>query len=142
MFGCYNLCTSQLGFIEVETTTEKNPLWYVITIDWFPYDSDANKVANYRYENSSWDIDMIATFIAENWAFDVNKVSRTNNYWICQLQYNKTNKVWIDNEMRWDIMYQARICLEKRQAVPDPSKIWYWWNNREKQKSKILYINK
>ena len=124
----------------MESTTEKNPLWYVITIDWFPYDSDANKVANYWYENSSGNIDMIATFMAEA-MFNKDAKSNTNDYGICQLQYNKTNKVWIDDERWSDIMFQAEVCMNKWNAVPNPSKLWYWWNVREKQKNKILFIN-
>ena len=84
---------------------------------------------------------MIATFIAENGAFDVNKVSKTNDRGLCMLHRNKTNRVWIENERWLDPMYQAEVCLDKWNAVPNPSKTWYGWNNREKQKKKIYYFN-
>ena len=46
------------------------------------------------------------------------------------------------DDERWsDIMYQAEVCLDKWNAVPNPSKTWYGWNNREKQKKKIYYFN-
>ena len=133
-------CCYIYGFNVEETTSEKNPLGYIISIEWFPYDSDANKVANYWYKNSSWNLDMIATFMAEA-MFNKDAHSHTNDYWICQLQYNRTNKVWIDDPRWSDIMYQAQICLEKWNAVPQPSKLWYGWNRREEMKSKILFIN-
>lgn len=112
-----------------------------IRIDWFPIDSDANRVANYRYNNSSWNLDMIATFIAENGWFNKDLVSKTKDYWLCQLHYNKTNAVRIDDPQWNDIMFQAKVCLDKWNAVPNPSKVWYWWRAREKMKKRILSIN-
>lgn len=126
--------------IEKEECEKNNCYWFTIGIVWFPYDSDANRVANYRYDQSSWNIDMIATFMAEG-MYNKDAISKTKDYWICQLHYNKTNAKWIDDERRSDIMYQADVCLDKWNAVPNPSKTWYGWNNREKQKKKIYYFN-
>ena len=126
--------------IEREECEKNNCYWFTIGIVWFPYDSDANRVANYRYDQSSWNIDMIATFMAEG-MYNKDAISKTKDYWICQLHYNKTNAKWIDDERRSDIMYQADVCLDKWNAVPNPSKTWYGWNNREKQKKKIYYFN-
>lgn len=126
--------------IEKEECEKNNCYWFTIWISGFPYDSDANRVANYRYDQSSWNIDMIATFMAEG-MFNKDAISKTKDYWICQLHYNKTNAKWIDDERRSDIMYQADVCLDKWNAVPNPSKTWYGWNNREKQKKKIYYFN-
>lgn len=126
--------------IEREECEKNNCYWFTIGIVWFPYDSDANRVANYRYDQSSWNIDMIATFMAEG-MFNKDAISKTKDYWICQLHYNKTNAKWIDDERRSDIIYQADVCLDKWNAVPNPSKTWYGWNNREKQKKKIYYFN-
>ena len=119
---------------------EINPKHYIIWIEWFPYDSDANEVANYWYTQSNWDIDMITTFMCEA-MFNKNAIWRAGEKWICQLQPNKTNNKWINDE-RWnDIMYQAEVCLDKRQAVPKPSRIWSCWSKRDKQKAKIYYFN-
>ena len=132
-------CVGYLNqLVELEQAYDSD---WKITIDWFEYNSDANRVANFRYNNSNWDLDMIATFIAENWAFDKSKVSKTNDRWICQLHYNKTNAVWIDNPRRDDIMFQAEVCLDKWKAVPDPSKVWYGWKNRNKTKQRIRFIS-
>ena len=136
-----NQIVEEQEIIEREECEKNNCYWFTIGIVWFPYDSDANRVANYRYNQSSWNIDMIATFIAENGAFDVNKVSKTNDRGLCMLHRNKTNRVWIENERWLDPMYQAEVCLDKWNAVPNPSKTWYGWNNREKQKKKIYYFN-
>lgn len=135
-----NQIVEEVDRIEKEECEKENCYWFTIGIVWFPYDSDANRVANYRYDQSNWNIDMIATFMAE-WMFNKDAISKTKDYWICQLHYNKTNAKWIDDERRSDIMYQADVCLDKWNAVPNPSKTWYGWNNREKQKKKIYYFN-
>ena len=90
----------------------------LVTIEWFPIDSDATKIVNYWYDNSSWDRDMIVTFIQENWWLDINTISKTKDYGLCQLQYNRTKRVWIDDPRRlsWR-QYQAQVCLWKRQHV-------------------------
>lgn len=135
------------GYLNEYVIEQENSSWdeyelpdYRILIDWFPYDSDANKVANYWYEQSSWNLDMIATFIAENGWFDKLRVSKTNDYWLCQLHYNRTNAVRIDDP-RWieDIMFQAEVCMNKRNAVPNPAKVWYGWKNKEKTKQRIIF---
>lgn len=114
---------------------------YTIWVVWFPEDSLANEIVNYWYDQSNGNLDMIATFMAENWNFDPQKKSRTNDYWICQLHYNKTNARWIDDPRWSDPMYQAEVCLDKWNAVPNPSKVWYGRKNREKMKQRIYFFN-
>lgn len=114
-------------------------MWFIITIEWFPYDSDANRVANYWYKESSWDVDMIATFMQEA-MFNKEAKSYAWAMWICQLMPNKTNLVWINDERWSDIMFQAQVCLEKWKAVPDPSKLWEGRRKRNKHKDKIKFI--
>lgn len=131
----YESCVDILDQMVAEETVPQYTIWVV----WFPEDSIANDIVNYWYDQSSGNLDMIATFMAENWGFDVNKVSRTNDYGLCQLHYNRTNAVWIDDPRWSDPMYQAEVCLDKRKAVPNPSKVWYGWKNREKIKERIYY---
>lgn len=112
---------------------------YTIGVVGYPLDSLANEIVNYWYDQSNWDLDMILTFIAENGSFDVNAVSKTNDYWICQLNY-RYNKKWIDDERWSDPMFQAEVCVSKRLAVPDPSKVWYAWSKRNKYRDRIYFI--
>lgn len=133
---CAELLNDIVAVSETESKTDNYTIWIV----GYPLDSLANEIVNYWYNQSSGDLDMIYTFIAENWGFDVNKVSRTNDYWLCQLHYNRTNAVRINDERWSDPMYQAEVCLDKRKAVPNPSKVWYWWKNREKMKERIYYF--
>ena len=113
---------------------------YTIWIVWYPEDSLANEIVNYWRDQSSWDMDMILTFIAENWWFDATRVSKTNDRWLCQLHYNRTNAKWIEDERRSDPMFQAEICVDKWLAVPDPSKIRYGWKVRNKYKERIYFF--
>lgn len=125
--------------IEREECEKTNCYWYTIWIAWFPYDSDANRVANYWYDQSNWNIDMIATFMQE-WMFNKDAISKTKDYWICQLHYNRTNAKRIDDERWSDIMFQAEVCVDKWLAVPDPSKVWHGWKVRGKYKQQIYYF--
>lgn len=130
----------QIAGQEYVVEDPNNPEGYTIWIEGYPYDSDANRVANYRYDQSNWDIDMIATFMAEA-HFNKDAVGKKGERWLCQLLPNRTNNKWINDE-RWnDIMYQAEVCVDKWLAVPNPSKIWYGWKVRERYKKQIYYFD-
>jgi len=120
-----------------------NPLNYVITIKWFDYYSDANKILNFRYNNSSWDMDLIYTFVRENWWLNINTVSHTNDYGLCQLQKNRTNAVWINDKQWtwwWLWNYQAEKCLWKRQHVANKN-LWSSYKIRYTVKDRIIFMN-
>lgn len=133
-------CAVMLNDIVAAQEVEDRTSWYTIWVVWYPKDSLANEIVNYWYDQSSGDMDMILTFIAENGGFDAKKVSRTNDYWLCQLHYNRTNAVWIDDPRWSDPMYQADVCLDKYQAVPNPSKVWYGWKIRNRYKDRIYWF--
>lgn len=113
-----------------------NPLGFSVTISGFAYDSDANRIASYRYDKNQ-DLDMIATFIVES-HFDTNAIGPVWEKWLCQLlpAYNKQR---VNNPQRssgWQ--YQAEICRRKREAVPKKSIIWMWYNVRGLEKKNIV----
>ena len=115
----------------------ENPLWFSVTVKWFDYDSIANRVASFWYDHSSGDLDMLATFACENGWYNTASWSPTRDSGLCQLQYNKTNKVWIDDP-RWKTReFQAQVCLDKRKAVASKD-IRACYAKREKFKSKFI----
>ena len=118
---------------------KENPQHYEIIIDGFPYNSDANRRANYRYKWTNRNIDIVATFMQEA-MFDKNAIWSSGEKGLCQLLPNKTNNVWLKNENRSNGDYQAKICLEKRNAVEDKNKIWSAYKYRERQVDKIKII--
>ena len=117
----------------------ENPLNYSITIDGFDYYSDANRRANLRFEWTSGDVAIVETFMQEA-MFNKNAVWSRGEKWLCQLLPNKTNNVRL-NDPRWnDWDFQAQICLEKRNAVKDKSKIWSAYKIRHRQSWKIKFV--
>lgn len=118
-----------------------NPLWFSVTIKGYAYDSEANRIASWWYNHSSWDVDMISTFICENWGFNPKSVSHTNDYWLCQLHYNSTNARWIDDKDWFNIEFQQQACLDKRQAVANKN-ARACYAKRDKFKSKVLIMTK
>lgn len=116
-----------------------NPFDYEILIAWHDYFDDANRRANLRYKGTSWNIDIVLTFIGEA-NFHPNSVSWAGAKWLCQLMPNRTNNVRLNDPRRSSGDYQAQICLEKRLAVPDPSKIRNAYRSRNVHKSKIIFV--
>lgn len=111
---------------------------YVVTIEWFPEDSDATRIASYRYnniENKTVAIDMIATMMAES-MFNKDAVGSMWELWICQLA-PAYNKVFINDPKRSTPMWQAELCLTKRSLVEGPRNLWWGWANRQKHKANI-----
>lgn len=103
---------------------DPNPHRYSKIIKWFDYDSDANKIASYRADNWATDY-MIAKFKWES-QFNVNALGKDWEHGLCQLMPNSTNLVWINDPRRNEGReFQAQVCLEKWNAVPDPDKIWF-----------------
>ena len=112
---------------------------YKILVKWFPYDSIANEVYNYRY--SSVGKDIIETFICENGAVNVNLRSPTHDWWICQLNKNVwTNLKWINDPRRWEWEFQKNACLDKWNAVQRKT-IRICYNIRKKFQNRFIYLN-
>lgn len=128
------------GFInQPQPVDPSNPLDYSITIDGFDYYSDANRRANLRYEWTSGDVSIVETFMQES-MFNKDAVWSKGEKWLCQLLPNKTNNVRLNDPRRSSGDYQAQICLEKRNAVKNKSKIRSAYNVRYKQSGKIKFV--
>lgn len=128
------------GFVnEPQPVDPSNPLDYSITIDGFDYYSDANRRANLRYEWTSGDVAIVETFMQES-MFNKDSVWSKGEKWLCQLLPNKTNNVRLNDPRRSSGDYQAKVCLDKRNAVKDKSKIWSAYKVRHKQSKKIKFV--
>lgn len=128
------------GFInQPQSVDPSNPLDYSITIDGFDYYSDANRRANLRYEWTSGDVSIVETFMQES-MFNKDAVWKAGEKWLCQLLPNKTNNVRLNDPRRSSGDYQAQICLEKRNAVKNKSKIRSAYKVRYKQSGKIKFV--
>ncbi len=123
------------------TVDPENPLNYSILIDGFDYYSDANRRANLWYEWTSGDVAIVETFMQEA-MFNKDAVWSKGEKWLCQLLPNKTNNKWLNDPRRSSGDFQAEVCLDKRKAVPDKSKIRYAYKVRHTQSWKIKKTNK
>ena len=123
------------------TVDPENPLNYSILIDGFDYYSDANRRANLWYEWTSGDVAIVETFMQEA-MFNKDAVWSKGEKWLCQLLPNKTNNKWLNDPRRSSGDFQAEVCLDKRKAVPDKSKIRYAYKVRHIQSWKIKKTNK
>ncbi len=91
---------------------------------WFSSEDPRQAIVQYSYE--LWWIDFVTMIECENWTWDKNRVSKTHDHWICQLNY-RYNKDFINSEWFKDVYTQLEYCYEKRKINP---KLWYWPNRK------------
>lgn len=119
----------------------ENPLGFSVTIKWYDYDSIANRVASYRYDQMwSWAIDLIATMYAES-ALDPESRSPTWDWGICQWNYRWHSKVLNDQQFN-DWHRQAEQCMNKWNLVANKDNYWKAYKNRKLHYEKIVFIKK
>ena len=123
------------------TVDPENPLNYSILIDGFDYYSDANRRANLWYEWTSGDVAIVETFMQEA-MFNKDAVWKAGEKGLCQLLPNKTNNIRLNDPRRNDWDFQAKVCLDKWNAVKDKSKIRSAYKVRHTQSWKIKKTNK
>ena len=85
------------------------------------YSSDDNRQAIVQRAYDLWGLDFVIMIECESW-FNPNAVSKTHDYWICQLNY-RYNKNFIDSDEFKDVNKQLDYCYSKRKINP---KLWYW----------------
>lgn len=87
---------------------------------WFSSDDTRQLMVQRAYE-LGW-MDFVAMIECENGNRDINAVSSTNDYWLCQLNY-KYNKEFIKSDEFHDWDKQLEYCYNKWKVNP---KLWYW----------------
>lgn len=87
---------------------------------WFSSEDPRQAIIQYAYK--LWGVDFVTMIECENWTWDKNRVSKTHDHWICQLNY-RYNKKFIDSEWFKDVYTQLEYCYEKWKINP---KLWYW----------------
>ena len=86
-----------------------------VRIFWFPEESIANYVATQYYRR--WDVDLLLTMLWENWAFDINAVSPTNDYWLCQRHYDSSTDDFINRPDFLNVDVQMNECIRLRNST-------------------------
>lgn len=87
---------------------------------WFSSDDTRQLMVQRAYE-LGW-MGFVAMIECENGNRDINAVSSTHDYWLCQLNY-KYNKEFIKSDEFHDWNKQLEYCYNKWIANP---KLWYW----------------
>ena len=106
-----------------------------IVHNWYSSDSVIQDYANYAYE--IWGIDFVKLIECENWRWDPNRVSKTHDHWLCQLNY-KYNKKFINSSDFKDPYKQLDYCYEKYKTNP---KLRYWPNRKINGKKCSDYVS-
>ena len=106
-----------------------------IVHNWYSADSVIQDYANYAYE--IWWIDFVKLIECENGTWDPNKVSKTNDHWLCQLHYSY-NKDFINSPDFKDPYKQLDYCYEKYKTNP---KLRYWPNRKINGKKCSEYVS-
>lgn len=87
---------------------------------WFASGDQRQAIIQKAYE--IWWIDFVLMIECENGNRDQYAISKTRDYWICQLNY-RYNKEFINSEWYKDVNKQLEYCYEKWKINP---KLWYW----------------
>ena len=107
----------------------------IIVHNWYASDSIIQDYANYSYD--IWGIDFVKLIECENGRWDPNRVSETNDHWLCQLNY-KYNKNFINSPDFADPYKQLDYCYEKYKINP---KLRYWPNRKIHGKKCSDYVS-
>ena len=107
----------------------------IITHNWYATDSVIQDYVNYAYE--IWGIDFVKLIECENGTWDPNKISKTHDHWLCQLNY-KYNKNFINSSDFSDPYKQLDYCYEKYKVNP---KLRYWPSRKIKGKKCTDYVS-
>lgn len=87
----------------------------IIVHNWYDQNSVIQDYANYAY--NIWGMDFVKMIECENGQRDPQRVSKTHDYWLCQLNY-RYNKKFINSPEFDDPYKQLDYCYEKFQMNP------------------------
>jgi len=121
------------GKIEGEV---QQPIQYeTIVHNWYDKNSVIQDYVNFAY--NLWGMDFVKLIECENGTRNPKRVSKTHDYWLCQLNY-KYNKKFINSEEFKDPYSQLTYCYEKYKINP---KLRYWPNRRIEGKKCSDYVS-
>jgi len=98
-------------------------------------DSVIQDYVDYAYD--IWGIDFVKLIECENGRRDPDRISKTHDHWLCQLNY-KYNKKFINSSEFSDPYKQLDYCYEKYKINPD---LRYWPDRWIDWKKCTDYVN-
>jgi len=121
---------------EVQEPKVQEPIYQEIIVhNWYASSSAIQNYVNYAY--NVWGIDFVKLIECENGRWDPNRVSKTHDHWLCQLNY-KYNKNFINSTWFADPYKQLDYCYEKYKVNP---KLRYWPDRKIKGKKCADYVD-
>lgn len=101
------------------------------------YASDSVVQDYVQYAYNKWWLDFVKLIECENGRRDPYRVSRTNDHWLCQLNY-RYNKDFINSVNFQDPYKQLDYCYEKYKINPN---LWYWPKRKIKWQKCTDFVN-
>jgi hypothetical protein len=100
------------------------------------YNTEDPRQLYVQYAYKLWGIDFVTLIECENGRRDPNRISKTQDYGLCQLHYSY-NKKFINSEDFKDPYKQLDYCYEKYKINP---KLWYGPNRKIKGQKCSSYV--
>ena len=120
---------------EVQKELEQQMLKEILVHNWYSYGAKMQDYVNYAYH--LWWIEFVKLIECENGRWDPNRISKTNDRGLCQLNY-KYNKKFINSPDFADPYKQLDYCYEKYKINPN---LRYWPTRKVKGQKCSDYVN-
>ena len=120
---------------EIQKEIEQQMLNEILVHKWYSYGAKMQDYVNYAYH--LWWIEFVKLIECENGRWDPNRVSKTNDRGLCQLNY-KFNKKFINSPDFADPYKQLDYCYEKYKINPN---LRYWPKRKIEGKKCSDYVS-
>jgi len=120
---------------EIQKEIEQQMLQEIMVHNWYDYGMAIQDYVNYAYH--LWWIDFVKLIECENGRWDPKRVSKTHDFWLCQLNY-KYNKKFINSPDFADPYKQLDYCYEKYKINPN---LRYWPKRKIEGKKCSDYVS-
>ena len=107
----------------------------ILVHNWYSYGDKKQDYVNYAYH--LWWIEFVKLIECENGRWDPKRVSKTNDRWLCQLNY-KFNRKFINSPDFADPYKQLDYCYEKYKINPN---LRYWPKRKIEGKKCSDYVS-
>jgi len=119
----------------VQEDIEQQMLKEILVHNWYSYGAKMQDYVNYAYH--LWWIEFVKLIECENGRWDPNRISKTNDRGLCQLNY-KYNKKFINSPDFANPYKQLDYCYEKYKINPN---LRYWPKRRIEGKKCSDYVS-
>jgi len=123
------------NLVETQEEIEQHVLQEILVHKWYSYGDKMQDYVNYAYH--LWWIEFVKLIECENGRWDPKRISKTNDRWLCQLNY-KYNRKFINSADFADPYKQLDYCYEKYKINPN---LRYWPKRKIEGKKCSDYVS-